>query len=239
MPVPSRVPVGSVTTDAGRAATTGVVAGTPAWILHGFASSPASTKATYFTERLRSVGYRVSCPDLNAPDFQTLTLSRMLGQLTDALAEAPAPAVLVGSSLGGALALLAAAAMPERVSRLVLLAPAVMFGHPEHRLFEEIDAATWQRVGTHPFMHYGDGRERLLNWAFCEDAPRHHIWDLPCTHPALVFQGRQDTVVLPEDVTAFAAARPAITLRLLDDGHQLTAHLPQIWEEMSHFLGCA
>lgn len=32
--------------------------------LHGFASSPASTKAAFFAERLRSHGIEVRCPDL-------------------------------------------------------------------------------------------------------------------------------------------------------------------------------
>jgi predicted esterase YcpF (UPF0227 family) len=41
--------------------------------LHGFASSPRSTKAEYFGDRLRPYGVELECPDFNLPDFSTLT----------------------------------------------------------------------------------------------------------------------------------------------------------------------
>ena len=49
--------------------------------LHGFASSPASTKVGYFTDRFGEHGIDLRCPDLNQPDFATMTLTRMLDQL--------------------------------------------------------------------------------------------------------------------------------------------------------------
>ena len=49
--------------------------------LHGFASSPGSAKAMFFAERLARAGVRMDCPDLNLPDFSTLTVSRMLQQV--------------------------------------------------------------------------------------------------------------------------------------------------------------
>src|SRR5262245_46017761 len=101
--------------------------------LHGFASSAKSTKAGYFGERLAERGIEVRTPDFNGADFATLTMTRMLGQLADELAAAgPEPAVLMGSSLGGTLAVLAASQFKTRVSRLVLMAPAVMFAKPGH-----------------------------------------------------------------------------------------------------------
>jgi hypothetical protein len=48
--------------------------------LHGFASSPKSTKVGYFSERLHEHGVDVRCPDFNQPDFATLTMTRMLEQ---------------------------------------------------------------------------------------------------------------------------------------------------------------
>ncbi|MBW8861656.1 MAG: alpha/beta fold hydrolase [Acidobacteria bacterium] len=95
--------------------------------LHGFASSPNSTKVGYFRDRFGEHGIELRCPDLNEPEFATLTLTRMLDQLGAELAMVPAAATLIGSSLGGTLAVLAAAKYPGRVERLVLLAPAVMF----------------------------------------------------------------------------------------------------------------
>ena len=49
--------------------------------LHGFASSARSTKAAFFAERLRPHGLELQCPDFNEPDFETLTVSRMLEQV--------------------------------------------------------------------------------------------------------------------------------------------------------------
>ena len=38
--------------------------------LHGFASSPMSTKAQFLAGRLAARGLTLQCPDLNQPDFQ-------------------------------------------------------------------------------------------------------------------------------------------------------------------------
>jgi predicted esterase YcpF (UPF0227 family) len=56
--------------------------------LHGFASSGGSTKAGYFAERLSGHGISLRCPDFNPPDFRSLTMTRMLGQLSEELTAA-------------------------------------------------------------------------------------------------------------------------------------------------------
>src|SRR2546421_3120634 len=58
------------------------------YYLHGFASSAKSTKAAYFAERLRARDIALACPDFNEPDFQAMTLTRMLYQLVSTLAQA-------------------------------------------------------------------------------------------------------------------------------------------------------
>src|SRR5262249_6878179 len=141
--------------------------------LHGFASSPQSTKVAYFRERFAEHGIDVRCPDLNQPDFTTLTLTRMLGQLGSELSRLPGPAILIGSSLRGTLAILAASALPARVDRLVLLAPAVMFAKPGHHLLPPERIEEWRRRGALPFFHYAYDEERLLNVAFYDDSLQH------------------------------------------------------------------
>jgi Predicted esterase len=85
--------------------------------LHGFASSPKSTKVGYFRERLREHGIDLHCPDFNAPEFSTLTMTRMLDQLETAIAGIGAePVTLMGSSLGGTLAILAASRKPASIA---------------------------------------------------------------------------------------------------------------------------
>ena len=74
--------------------------------LHGFVSSPESTKATFLADRLGGHHLVLSCPDLNLPDFSTLTVTRMIRQVEGELAERkPGPTVLFGSSLGAFVAL--------------------------------------------------------------------------------------------------------------------------------------
>ena len=58
--------------------------------LHGFASSAQSSKAAFFRSKLSAHGVEVQTPDFNAPDFSTLTVSRMLGQVHDAIEAAAA-----------------------------------------------------------------------------------------------------------------------------------------------------
>ena len=112
--------------------------------LHGFASSPQSSKATRFERELTALGVGFSCPDLNLPAFETLTITRMLADAARAIAD---------------------------------------------------------------------------------------------RRPMLVYQGRQDDSVDPAMVTAWAASRPHVELHLVDDGHQLTASMDEIWGRTQTFLG--
>ena len=206
--------------------------------LHGFASSPQSTKVGYFTERLLENGIGVRCPDFNQPDFTTMTLTRMLDQLGGHLvALAGEPATLIGSSLGGTLAILAAATFRPQVERVILLAPAVMFAKPGHHLLPPERIVEWQRRGSLPFFHHGAGVERDLNYAFYEDSLRYDAFNAAFEQPTMIFQGLRDASVDHRTVEAFANTRPNVTLSLLEDDHQLIASLPRIWNDVQPFLG--
>ena len=206
--------------------------------LHGFASSPKSTKVGYFTDRLLEHGIVVRCPDFNEPDFTTMTLTRMVERLGGELAALGGePATLIGSSLGGTLAILAAARFAPQVERLVLLAPAVMFAKPGHHLLPPERIEEWQRRGTLPFFHYAAGVERDLNFAFYEDSLQHDAFNTAFEQPAMIFQGLRDTSVDYRTVEAFAKTRTNVTLALLEDDHQLIASLPRIWNDVQPFLG--
>ena len=220
MPLPAGVPGAAVTI----------------FYLHGFASSSKSTKAGYFADRLREHHVALECPDFNLPDFSTMTMTRMLAQLDAALARAGEPATLIGSSLGGTLAVLAAARFGGRVNRLVLLAPAVMFAKPGHHLLPPERIAAWRRQGALPFFHYAYNEERLLNVSFYDDSLGHDAFGAAFDQPTLIFQGLRDESVDYRSVEAFARTRPNVTLSLLDDDHQLIASLPRIWHGVQAFL---
>ena len=210
---------------------------TPVLYLHGFASSPDSTKARYFGERLGAHGVTLATPDFNEPDFSTLTMSRMLEQLASAIAAAGGRVTLVGSSLGAALAVLGAARFGDAVERLVLLAPAVMFARPGHSLLPPERIVEWERRGALPFFHYAYNEERLLSFEFYRDSLQHDPFVSEFAQPTLIFQGLRDTVVDVRSVEVFARGRTNVTLSLLDDDHQLLASLPTMWDSVEDFLG--
>jgi len=202
--------------------------------LHGFASSARSTKATAFAARAAEAGWSFDCPDLNLPQFESLTITRMIDQVTDAVAASPAPRVaLVGSSLGALVALEAAArAQPEsgpQIDALVFLAPALDLAPGMERHLGAAAVERWQRTGSLEVFHFGDQQTHLLHWAFMEDARRYDAFAVSLPVPTLIYQGRRDEVVAPEAVERWAASRPWVTLRLVDDGHQLLDHVEQMW----------
>ena len=128
--------------------------------LHGFASSPASSKATRFGRELAARGVPFACPDLNEPDFSTLTVTRMLEQTAGVIDAARLPVALIGSSLGAFVALHAASAAPGKVDRVILMAPALDFGGNRLRQFGDVGIEEWRRSGKLRVHHYASGQPR-------------------------------------------------------------------------------
>jgi pimeloyl-ACP methyl ester carboxylesterase len=205
--------------------------------LHGFASSPGSSKAGRFARELAARGVGFACPDFNEPAFETLTVTRMLDQTRDAIAQATGPVALVGSSLGAFVAVHAADRdQTGKVDRLILMAPALDFGGNRLRQLGEHGIDEWRRRGSLTVFHYAFNEPRDVGYALYEDAARYDALTLPLTKPTLVFQGRHDTSVNPEMVETWARQQPNVTLRMLDDDHQLTASIETVWRESEVFL---
>ena len=78
--------------------------------LHGFASSPQSSKARFFADKFAHAGVAFEAPELDQGDFSNLTVSGQMLVISDAVAAhreklaKGEPLVLMGSSLGGYLA---------------------------------------------------------------------------------------------------------------------------------------
>jgi uncharacterized protein len=211
--------------------------------LHGFASSPRSSKARLFAERAEAAGLPFACPDLNQPDFRTLTVTRMIDQVDRAIDALPDGAVaLVGSSLGAFVALHAAARRSLQgtgnrpIDRLVFLAPALDLVPAFEREVGPERLHEWEATDAYQVFHYADNAIRDLGWGFMSDARRYDAFSVALPIPTLIYQGTRDEVVAAAGAERWAASRPWATVRLVDDGHQLLNHVDQMWHEVSRFV---
>jgi uncharacterized protein len=209
--------------------------------LHGFASSPASRKAQFFSSKLKELGFEVEIPDLTEGDFRHLTLSKQLAVVEKRLeqgvkrAAESGPVTLIGSSMGGYLAALYAAEHPEAVARVILMAPAFDFyqlwvdelGPQRLRAWEETDALA--------VFHYGEGRTMPVAFEMLRDASRFAAFP-DVRQPALLFHGTADSVVPVQKSVEFAAAHPNVRLIQFPSNHELTDVLDAMWEASKEFL---
>lgn len=208
------------------------------YYLHGFASSARSSKAAFFASRLADHGIALQTPDFNEPDFSTLTITRMIGQVCREVDAREGPVVLIGSSLGAFVAVQTGLQRSQRVARLILLAPALDFGGNRMRDLGDRGIEEWERTDRLDVFHYGYGRVLPVRYELYADARRYDSINANLSMPVQVFQGIRDTAVDPGSVERWARARPGnVELHLLDDDHQLAGSLEFIWAEAGRFLG--
>lgn len=202
--------------------------------LHGFASSPRSTKAEYLRDRFAEVQIALKLPDLNQGDFSHLTITRQLEQVAIELPADFTAVTVIGSSLGG----LTAAWLGQKylqVQKLVLLAPA--FGFLNHWLpqigVEKVQQ--WQAEQYLMIYHYGEQRSLPLNYNFVRDAALYRDADLLRPIPTLILHGCNDEVIPIRASREFAQQRPWVQLIELDSDHSLANVLPEIWQAIQAF----
>lgn len=203
--------------------------------LHGFASSIHSTKGTFLSQKFQEQGIEVLTPDFNEPDFSTLTVTRMVEQVERILdALPPGPVTLIGSSLGGFVAV--QVALRRTVDRLVLLAPALDFNGERMHEIGDRSVSEWEKTGELNVFHHGYGRMLPVHYGLYTDVCGYDCVNAKLSMPILIFQGRRDVAVSPQMVEQWASSRPNVELHLLDDDHQLGASLDAIWTRTWKFL---
>lgn len=204
--------------------------------LHGFASSPQSTKAQCFGQCWQNMGLVVEIPDLNGDDFSSLTLTRQIVQVSQLIEQSELPVTLLGSSFGG----LTAAWLAEscfQVQRLVLLAPAFNFGPVWLSQLGEKTLIDWQKSGSLLVYHHGYRRSVPINYEFIEDLAKYPQEKLIREIPTLIIHGSNDEVIPVENSRHYAINRPWVQLIELNSDHALTDVKARIWAEMQLFLG--
>ncbi|MDY0000513.1 MAG: YqiA/YcfP family alpha/beta fold hydrolase [Polyangia bacterium] len=204
--------------------------------LHGLASSPRSFKAEFFLPRLEALGHRAVVPDLNKGDFFGLTTSRAVRLALGHLEAMDRPALVMGSSFGGRVALHVAAQRPELVSGLVLMAPALCFGAVWDRIQTPEGLAAWRETGALPMEHPAYDHPVALGYGFYLDAlATDALPSIPPELPILLLHGRKDEVVPLGGSESFAASHPGARLVVLDSDHALNDVTSEMWREIEPF----
>lgn len=198
--------------------------------LHGLGSVRQGEKSNSLLAHARSRGRAFLRIDQrghgeSAGQIGDITIGELV-QDVQALLERNGPRLVVGSSLGGLVAAFAAAARPELVHGLCLLAPALGFlADLERRLDDE--GRLWTSNGAaFPVT------QRVL-----EDARRldEHLLPGRLSMPTLVVHGTADEVVPTRGSERFFAAipHPAKELWLVPGGdHRLNTVAHEIWPRL-------
>lgn len=204
--------------------------------LHGFASSPRSTKAQNLLDRFTALGLRVEMPDLNQGDFAHLTLSRQLHQVKTLLSELlPDESVtVIGSSFGGLTAAWLGEHCPQ-IERLVLLAPA--FGFLNHWLpqIDPVQLTRWQSGEPFLVYHYSENQHLPLEYDFVTDLEKYPESQLKKPIPTLILHGTNDAVIPIQASRSYAKNRPWVRLIELQSDHSLTDQITPIWQSIGQF----
>lgn len=203
--------------------------------LHGFASSPRSSKARYLSDRFAAKSLNLQVLDLNQGDFGNLTLTRQIKQTIAAFPKQEIPITLIGSSFG-ALTATWVAQQQLQVQNLVLLAPAFGFPRSWYSRLQPEQIAQWRKSGYLPIYHYGEGKELRLNYQFLQDADNYPLSGLTRSCPTLIIHGVHDDVVPIQVSRDYTQHHSQVKLVELDSDHGLNDVHQEIWLLIQDFL---
>jgi pimeloyl-ACP methyl ester carboxylesterase len=203
--------------------------------LHGFASSPESTKARAFAARMSERSIDTTRLDLRVPSFAHLRFSEMMRVVCEAIGSERDRVVVVGSSLGGLTAARVAERDP-RVTGLVLLAPAFQLAQRWKARIGEDAFRAWEESGWLEVDDHASVTKARVDFGFIEELARMDVGFPDVRVPTLVIHGTRDDVVDPELSRAFARGKSFVRLVEVDDGHELGASIPAFLRHAEEFL---
>ena len=201
--------------------------------LPGFRSDMQGSKALALRDHCAAQGrallrFDYSGHGESAGRFEDGTIGAWAADAIDAFdALTSGPQVLIGSSMGGWIALLLARARPERVAGLIGIAPAPDFTQAlMWPAFSEAQRQTIMQAGVlHLPSEYGEPTP--VTRALIEDGKRHAMLDapIPLTCPVRILQGMQDPDVPWRHALRLVEALQGndVRLHLVKDGdHRLS-----------------
>jgi pimeloyl-ACP methyl ester carboxylesterase len=226
---------------------------TPALLLvHGLGSHRRGEKALHFAAQFAAAGHSVASVDLRGHGdsdgtMRELTMGRMLADVAVATQWVRShctaqPPVLMGVSMGAAVAAWHALRAPHEVGALILIAPSLAFPTSLTRALAAPAQAQWRRTGLHRFR--SQWLDLQLGVALLEEAESGaYDWTRlarTLQAPWLIVHGVRDEVVPWQNSVEFlrAAANVAGELYLIGAGdHRLTAHKQLLFEISNAWLG--
>jgi pimeloyl-ACP methyl ester carboxylesterase len=203
--------------------------------LHGFLSGPQSNKGKFLNLKFNQSGNNLISPDLNDGDFSRMTISSQMEVLKRKLMSNSEPAVLIGSSLGGYLAVLLAEQLPQ-IEKLVLIAPAFEFAERYLNSLSPQQLAEWQNNGFLPLYHYHYQKEMKLAYGIVEDGLKYNRSMIQREIETIMFHGINDASVPYELSIEYLKKNSRARLMLLNSDHGLLDHLEFMWTYIDVFL---
>ena len=204
--------------------------------LHGFASSPLSNKAVVFKKKFKEIDFSLVVPDLEKGNFKNINLTFQMNVLFDLLNKFKDEEVcLVGSSMGGYLAAIAAQKRTN-VKAIYLMAPGFNF---MDRWMKRLgldwkDETSW--ISMIPVFHYGYGVTKHISTRIFKDAKNWSNLKLERKIPIRIVHGIHDEVVSVNESRKFVADRPWSSLKELDTDHGLLSHVDWIVADSIKFF---
>ncbi len=217
--------------------------------LPGFASNMNGSKSRLLAEYAQNQGWswvRFDPRGVGQSDglFEALTLSRYLEDLRLILQRLEnRPVILVGSSMGGWLATIAATRWPESIRALLLIAPAYNFIQTLFRALSPDEQRRWQASNLRCWQdHYGLDELRM-RFDLVADSWRYDLLRYPAhLHcPVEILHGTEDEAVPLKQSYQFAACThanrmvvrplPGINHRLQGADRVLLQSLHTLWQQ--------
>lgn len=210
--------------------------------LHGFASSPASTKAKAFRAWAARHGAPLEVLDLRVPSFEKLLFSAIKQRVREAIDDCGgerARVALIGSSLGG-LTACRVAEEDARVAAVFAMAPAFSIASRWKERIGEAAFDEWRRSGFLEVDDYATKQRGRVHFRFVEELAE---IDAACGGPfpdvrvpTRIVHGRRDAVVDIDLSRTWSRGKRHVRLVEVDDEHELGASIPRLLDEATDFF---